>query len=341
MSNLYQINQNHSLLKEETEGESNIDNATGQIPYNFGEYETDLGYQPDVIQELLTYYRGLSLNPYVIDVSKYSIASVVNYYPTNCYMWYFAQGSATEVTGVFTLSNIDLGTAWPTYSGRAENNNGTDYIRYETTGNRVIRIGNNLDMVTGWLTESITTLGRKYIVQANLAYGSELTPLWLDGGTTDSQERYKYDSQFSLIWDVDGTPVDMEDHLYGLSIVKDINSQARWVKGLNYPKYIVTANTITMLSFKLELADFVSIFADFLNQPAAATGKKVTMKIYKNSTSYRLYTFSNCFMKKCTIKIANTKVEGMEIPYMDIEILAVDVEIEHNDGLASVLYDTD
>ena len=338
MTNNLHITQEIGILIESIDGTSLIDNATGKIPYHVGIVEKSIGKFPMYKQDIAAYYRGVGLDPYIIDVTKTSIMGSFNFIPSNTHAWYLALGKASEVAGVFTLTGNTLSDNDVTYSTRNESTNGTNYNRWETTGSKTTQLVSAIDFNHPHpiLTETQSFLGRRFIKYANLTYQPRLQPIYADGLAIDAQEMYTVDDNFSMRWDTAGNNIELKDYLSNLNIALNVGRRIQWVKGFKYPMWIRKGNRILGLSLKMTREDVTQLFDDYIDQPEASTGKIITMKIYKNATSYRLYTFTDVWMTKCLLDDAD--IEGGAKPYYEIELLAKTISIEHNDGLASALY---
>ena len=340
MTNNLHITQEIGILMEAVDGVSLIDNATGKIPYHVGIVEKSIGKFPMFKQDIAAYYRGVGLDPYIIDVTRTSVMGSFNYIPSNTHAWYLALGKASEIAGVFTLTGNTLTDNDVTFSTRNESTNGTNYNRWETTGSKVTQLVSAIDFnhPEPIMTETMSFLGRKFIKYANLTYQPRLPPIYADGGAIDAQEMYIVDDRFSMVWDVGVQNIELKPYLSNLNIALNIGRRTQWVKGVKYPLWIRKGHRILGISLKMTREDITQLFDDYVNQPEASTGKNITIKIYKGST-YRLYTFTDVWMSKCILDDAD--IEGGAKPYYEIEMLARTLSIEHDDGLPSALYGTD
>lgn len=335
MTNKLHITQEIGYLIESTDGVSLIDNSAGLIPYHFGIVEKSIGKFPMYKQDIVAYYRGVGLDPYIIDVTRTSIMGSFNFIPSSTHAWYLALGVASEITGVFSLSGNTLSQSDVTFSTRNESTNGTEFNRWETTGSKVTQLVSAIDFnhPNPILTETMSFMGRKFIkYDTPLTYQPRLQPIYADGGDIDAQEMYTVDDNFSLTWD----SIELKSYLSNVNIALNIGRRPQWVKGFKYPLWIRKGNRTIGVGLKMSREDVTKLFDDYVDQPEASTGKTLVMKIYKSATSYREYTLSDVWMSKCILDDAD--IESGAKPYYEVEMLCKTISIEHNDGLASALY---
>ena len=304
--------------------------TAGITYYHFGVFEQEHEF-PELIQEIEEYKKGDSFFSYQFFLTNYHVESAIIAVPSNCIMHYHLFGGAVTVGDVTTITPQDLGNT-ETVNIRSNSDNGEDYFRETSLGMKLVQIAGSVPLTRKDLPliETYAFLGEDLI---DSVVTTRVDPTYPDGGTRDSQLKYKPNiGSFSITWDGEEIGDKVQNFTYLFNTLNAI------VKLANQKKAERVSNDDIYIFYEFDMSrrDVQSLNTDFKAQKTTLTEKTFVFKIYASATRYKQYSSTQCvigFVKKNRAFLA----EGQE-PIYRVQIRARNIVITDDSALAGSFY---